>query len=72
MRLLPFRESSILFCIFSRCCVYVSKLEHGFFSQSQNRNLAPKLAIKQSASNNDKMLVMDKLTFGAEEDDETW
>ncbi|KAJ9574458.1 hypothetical protein L9F63_008384, partial [Diploptera punctata] len=45
-----------------KCCVYVSKLEHGFFSQSQNRNLAPKLAIKQS-SNNDKILTMDKLTF---------
>ncbi|XP_021942345.1 brefeldin A-inhibited guanine nucleotide-exchange protein 3 isoform X2 [Zootermopsis nevadensis] len=54
-----------------KCCVYVSKLEHGFFSQSQNRNLGPKLAIKHPVSNSDKTSNMDRPSFTVQDDDET-
>jgi hypothetical protein len=48
-------------------------LEHGFFSQSQNRNLGPKLAIKQPVSNSDKTSAVERPSFTAQDDDdETW
>ncbi|XP_049951444.1 brefeldin A-inhibited guanine nucleotide-exchange protein 3 [Schistocerca serialis cubense] len=48
-----------------RCCLYVCQLEHGFFSQSKNRNLISKLPVKASSSSSlqsDK--TSDYLTMG--------
>ncbi|XP_063243212.1 brefeldin A-inhibited guanine nucleotide-exchange protein 3 [Bacillus rossius redtenbacheri] len=54
-----------------RCCMYVSKLEHSFFSQSENRSLSSKLVMKRSASPADKA-VGDRLnlSFNMQDDDE--
>ncbi|XP_067003777.2 brefeldin A-inhibited guanine nucleotide-exchange protein 3 [Anabrus simplex] len=58
-----------------RCCMYVSQLEHSFFSQTQNHSLGPKLAVRQHASNqasSDKLASERlNLSFNMPDDDET-
>jgi len=61
-----------------RCCLHVGKLEHNFFSQSQNRNLAPKLTMttnkgKSSPSPSDRSISeLLNLTFDPVDDTEIW
>ncbi|XP_071438715.1 brefeldin A-inhibited guanine nucleotide-exchange protein 3 [Hetaerina americana] len=55
-----------------RCCMYVSCLEHNFFSQSDNRHLGPKLSIKllQKPPNSKKTSNLFSYSINTETEDE--
>ncbi|XP_026279245.2 brefeldin A-inhibited guanine nucleotide-exchange protein 3 [Frankliniella occidentalis] len=56
-----------------RCCLFVAKLEHDFFSQLHNRNLGPKLSMKTSTSSPalDKTSIQDRLNLSFDPVDDT-
>lgn len=65
---------SLFMKLILRCCLYVCKLEHGFFSKSQNQSLPKAPQKKENNMGGDNKTTQERLnlTFNLTDEDETW